>query len=718
MKAKIFKPIKTKILYLFFLFTFLYSSGQSTIYLENFDGQDGKGASGSSPTVDLSGVDWTIDFSDADLSNNYKFEVITVTGNAIFQARNVGTSIWLSPSIDISSFVNISLTLDASQAGNSLDATDSLITQYRIDGGTWTNAETNGLLTGNYEISVVSQLELEGSTLEIRVVATNNANPERQRFDNILVSGFNVVSYVYDDAWSPSDPNGVSTLLDDITVINGAANINTNTNCNTFMVNSTGSVTIDSGVTLTIDGEMTLESSSTRYASLISDGTITGDVVYKRHVNNAAGTGTTTTANDLVSAPLTGQTFSAFRAANSNILSGTIGGNLAFLFGPFNSATETYINYSDLDDTSTLDAGKGYRTGSTDGTTYTFTGTIETGTVITPIVSGGMSNWNLIGNPYPSYLNVQDFLNNVTNTGLMDEDAVGMYGYDGTATDDWVIYNLATTTASTLITPGQGFFIDAESSGNIQFTPNMRATGSSDDFIAGRNSNPLVFLKLNVSNSTKNYNTDFYFNDNASLSLDQGYDATIWNDTAPSFSLYSHLVENNSGKAMALQALHSNDLMNVTIPLGVNANNSSDIVFTISESTIPDTINVYLEDTVENTSTLLTSEDYVMTPNLALNGTGRFYLRFVANQLNVQDIELQTLNIFTNHSQKTIVIEGSLKQPTSFELFDIQGRMVTNSNLIQQSYRQTIDVSELSAGIYIVKLRNAVSTKTQKIILR
>ncbi len=67
----------------------------------------------------------------------------------------------------------------------------------------------------------------------------------------------------------------------------------------------------------------------------------------------------------------------------------------------------------------------------------------------------------------------------------------------------------------------------------------MRATGTDDDFIAGRNSNSLVFLKLNVSNATKNYNTDFYFNDNATLSLDQGYDAIIWNDIPPSFSVYS-----------------------------------------------------------------------------------------------------------------------------------------------------------------------------------
>ncbi|BAO77676.1 GEVED domain-containing protein [Winogradskyella sp. PG-2] len=967
----------------------LYSFGQTVIYSESFDGQTGQGATGSTPTIDLSAVDWDIDVSGASSNSNYRFHVRTVGGNPIFESRRVGTSIWLSPSIDISAHTDISFTIDATQGRNNLDDTDTLTTQYRIDSGSWTNASINGALSNDYGSVVISESALNGSTsLEIRIISVNNANNERHRIDNIEVTGtiecyipvnpitFNAtnssttsidldwdlndcndeyliiakeasavtalptgngglytadsnfgngteivtnefvvykgdltietisnlifgntyhftifsrkgttwssgtqinftisyctsvgtrtdydtnttlvsfgeinnntvgddgapyhdytafsnnielgatedltvnidtdgnfsvycyvwidwnrdgdfedageiydlgsaantengptsnsalsitaptdaelgdtrmrvvseyyyetiptngpcdgaadgevedytvtilpaIEYTYDNGWLPSDPNGVATFVNDITIMEGTANFNTTTNCHNITVNPEGSLMVASGVTLSIDGEMTLKSSSTRYSSLISDGTITGDVVYKRHVNNAAGNGTTTTANDLLSAPLTDQTFGAFRAANPNILSGTIGGgSTLFLFGPFNPATESYVNYSSSDDTSTLSPGSGYRTGSTDGATYTFTGTIETGNVDTPVVSGGSSNWNLIGNPYPSYLKVQDFLNNSSNAALLDENAVGMYGYDGTATDGWVVYNLATTTASTVITPGQGFFVDAESSGNIQFTPGMRSTGTDDDFIAGRNSNPLVFVKLNVSNATKNYNTDFYFNDNATLSLDVGYDAKIWNNTPPSFSVYSHLVENNTGDAMAIQALHSDDLLNVTIPLGVNANNDSDIVFTISESTLPESINVYIEDTVEDTLTLLTEEDYIMTPNASISGTGRFYLRLVANQLNVKEQELEMLNIFTDNNRKSVEIAGLIQEHTSFQLFDVQGREVVSKGLQLQTNRQSIGISHLASGIYVVKLHSEASTKTQKIILR
>ncbi len=159
-------------------------------------------------------------------------------------------------------------------------------------------------------------------------------------------------------------------------------------------------------------------------------------------------------------------------------------------------------------------------------------------------------------------------------------------------------------------------------------------------------------------------------------------------------------------------------MLNVTIPLGVNANNSSDIVFTISESTIPDTINVYLEDTVENTSTLLTDEDYVLTQNSAISGTGRFYLRFVSKQLNISEIELETLHVFADHNQKSIVIAGLVQEQTSFQLFDIQGRLVLNTTLQQETNKQNINVSHLTSGVYVVKLQSKASNKTLKVIFR
>ena len=524
------------------------------------------------------------------------------------------------------------------------------------------------------------------------------------------------VNYTFNNGWSPANPNGIATNVDDLTVVAGDAIISTNTNSNTITVNAGASLTVNAGVTLNASSGVLLESTSTSYSSLILDGSITGNITYERHVNSAAGSGTTTGNNDLISPPLSGQTFGAFRAANPNILSGTIGGNPAFLFGPFNNTTEVYENYAASEDATVLTSGLGYRTGSTDNGTYTFSGTPLNSTVSVPIDATSTNKWHLIGNPYPSYLNVQDFLNEAINSGLIDENAVGVYGYDGSATDGWVVYNLATTNSNTVITPGQGFFVLADATGNITFTPAMRTTGTDDDFIAGRNS-ALQYLKIGMASNSDNFTTDFYFNDNATRGLDQGYDASLWGSVAPSFSIYSNLVQNNTGVPLAIQSLNSQDFSNTTVPLGVNANANELLSFSIVESTLPSHIDVYLDNTINQTTTLLNSGSYQFTPNQNLNGTGNFYLRFVESALSITNSELDKLIIFTNKEEKQIGINGRLTQPTYFELYDLQGRLVRETALNSQLILNTVDVSTLAKGVYVVKLRSKNLVKTQKLIL-
>ena len=525
-------------------------------------------------------------------------------------------------------------------------------------------------------------------------------------------------TYTYNNGWSPADPNGIATIANPIIVEAGNTTFNTNTDCESLTIQPGAGVTINSGVNVNSANGFMLESSSTSYSSLLLDGTITGTITYKRHVNSAAATGTSTGGNDLISAPLTGQTFGNFRTANPNILSGTISGNLAFLFGPFNTVTGAYINYSPSNDSSILTAGIGYRSGSTNNSTYTFTGNVETSSVNVPVSSGGTSNWNLIGNPYPSYINAQAFITNPINASIFDANAVGIYGYDGAANDGWTILNLATTTPSTVVTPGQGFFINAAITGNIEFTTSMRTTGTEDDFILLRNSNPLVYLKLGLSANDNNYHTDIYFNDNASTNLDVGYDASVWSSVPSNFSIHSYLIENDNNLALALQALHSNDLSNITIPLGINVNANEPVVFSILESTLPNSINVYLEDNVLQTLTLLNNENYEVITDHSVIEKGRFYLRFVNQTLDLNDLTLDQLQILTNQEEKTLTIKGQLTTTAPLKLYDLQGRLIKDLSLKTNVNSQSIDISSLSSGVFIVEIRQKNASKTQKIILR
>ncbi|WP_458626825.1 T9SS type A sorting domain-containing protein [Winogradskyella sp. PC D3.3] len=498
------------------------------------------------------------------------------------------------------------------------------------------------------------------------------------------------------------------------------------------LVEAGASLTINSGVTLTVTDAMTLKSVSDSYSSLILNGTINGTINYDRHVN-IVGT-STGGGNDLIALPLTppgGLTFDAFINLGSPTNATKLATNgSVYAFGPYdNTANEpVYENFA-VNATTALETGKGYRAATTTSDqVLTFTGDVVTGNVSAPISnSDGGNQWNLVGNPYPSYLSASEFL--TANAAVLDEDAVAIYGYNSgvysgseATTGNFTIINAATTETLN-IAPGQGFIVAAKNAtGNVVFnngtsdTVDMRTLIGSDDYIEGRSSAISYNLKLDLVGS-KNYRTSFYFNDDSSLGLDPGYDAKVFG-TVPPFALYSHLVEANEDVNFALQSLNTSNLSNVTIPLGVNANQGQQIAFTISQSTLPNTVEVYLEDTVANVTTLLNSADYILTPNTDLSGTGRFYLRLSNSTLSTNVNTLDVLTIYTNKADKTIVVAGQLVGATKATIYDLQGRVIISKNLNTSSTSQAIDVSGLSLGAYIVELNNRTQYKTQKVILK
>ncbi len=547
--------------------------------------------------------------------------------------------------------------------------------------------------------------------------------PEVGGVDQPKVSAISIgvpITYTYDGIWTPGEPSGVATSIDNIVIISGNAIISSNTFSNSVIVNPGAGLTIDPAITLTTVNGMTLESFSDSYSSLILNGSIAGTINYERYVN-MIGSGSTG-GDDLVSPPLSGQRFDDFAEANSPLLaaSGTVRA-----FAPFNNAANpgVYENYDIVTDAAEiLQSGSGFRAATVGGASLTFSGTANTGIVNINITSeiGNFGKWNLIGNPYPSYVSIMDFLNHeeIPNIKNIDLLAIvsGIYGYDGAASDGWDVITLANA-GNRLMAPGQGFFVAADNPASLQFTGTMRNTSTSDDFIPGRNAAP-IYLKLKAATDTKSYTTDIYFNENASLGLDLGYDAQVWGGDTSNFILYSQLVEDNTGLAIALQALGSNDFSELSIPLGVNSNAGHQLRFSIEEFGLPAAVEVYLEDTMANVVTLLNTTDYVVTPNSNLNGTGRFYLRFTDNTLALNTNDLNNIHIYTNYSEKSIVVNGRLEALTNFELYDIQGRLVRKTDLNASSISHTIDVSSIASGVYVVKLKNNSQFKTQKVILK
>ena len=160
------------------------SNSTSTLYEERFTGLNGKGATSSGTNV--TGCNWSVDVSGASLTNGFKY--LKVVSERL-EARDLdGPAYWLSPSIPITNYVNVSISVAATELG-SMEVDDVIETEYRIDGGAWTTFASNGSLGGNFTSAAVYQDGLSGNTLEIRVKMENNSSAEYLRIDDIIVTG-------------------------------------------------------------------------------------------------------------------------------------------------------------------------------------------------------------------------------------------------------------------------------------------------------------------------------------------------------------------------------------------------------------------------------------------------------------------------------------------------------------------------------------------------
>tara|TARA_B110000046_G_C13002156_1_gene402683 strand:+ start:168 stop:914 length:747 start_codon:yes stop_codon:yes gene_type:complete len=248
----------------------------------------------------------------------------------------------------------------------------------------------------------------------------------------------------------------------------------------------------------------------------------------------------------------------------------------------------------------------------------------------------------------------------------------------------------------------------------------MQTTGNADDFILGKQKSKNIALsKLRLSSATKLASTDIYFIEGTTRGLDLGYDAATYADSSTDFSIFSNLVADNSASAMAIQSLDYKDFNDVVVPLGINAK-SAEITISIDNlaTTLPADINVYLEDRVTDTFTLLTSTDYTFTPSADLEGVGRFYLHYTAKALAIENNNFNYIQIYNTISPREITVKGILKSDATAVLYDVNGRLVLRQKLKQTSTTHRIDASILSVGLYLIKVFNDHEVKTQKLFIQ
>ncbi len=609
----------------------------------------------------------------------------------------------------------------------------------------WTTSEVSEVLFNDDNTTGYGKIPADfnqnnGTYVQYYVYTTTVSAINTSNHDLITLNLFTGSDYTIQSAWASTESGNWTTTNNIIwggsavpassetqpLILNHDITIDDAIENQTVIINPGKTLTINAGkslkvtTNLIVDGSLILNSSSDSYSSILPVSISvsgTGSVAYNRYTNvvgTLAGGG-----NDLVSPPVSGQNWSAFLTANGTVLANN--GSGTYAFAPFDKTTGTFDNYTATESPDpVLTSSVGYRAGTTSGGTLTFKGSVLTTDYsgVTISESGPeYAKWNLIGNPYPSYLKADDFLSAVNNVAILDPLATFIYGYNGSPTGSQ--YDMIGSADGHLVAPGQGFFVASNATGGaVQFNASMRSTTGGNDFIANRISATENEILLEVSKSDNAFTTTINFNSNSSQGINPGYDGAIFGDNAPEFAIYSQLVQDNTGRDLAIQSLGITDMDDVAVPLGINANQGEQLAISIANSNLPANINVYLEDNATNTWTLLNDGDYVFTPTDALSGTGRFFLRFSSTTLSVDDNSLNGLQIFAPQLSNTIIIKGALQDNSIATLYDMHGRAVMQQLLDSSSTTNSMDISSYSTGVYIVQLNNRSQQKTQKVIVK
>lgn len=476
----------------------------------------------------------------------------------------------------------------------------------------------------------------------------------------------------------------------------------------TEFVHASSDVNIDS------NGNLIMDSTSNDFSDFYVAGSSTGNAEYRRFTASS-------TTRDLVSPPVSGQTFESFASDNNTkIANGTItSGNL--MYGPLDNTTGTYVEYASSDATP-LAAGTGYRAGSVGGQTLAYSGAVTTEDASLSITYGpaAYKESNLVGNPYTTHLIAGPIVTALGASSAIDASYAAIYGWNGTATTDpdtWKVINSLTSTE--LITPGQGFILIASAAGGTFTLPKSArrvSTSAVDDFISGRQSNPHSNFKLKLTKGSNIDESSIYFIDeNGSRGLDVTYDAgSLGSDIG------THLVENSQGINMAIQVLPKEDLTasDYVIPVEVSVSAGQEATISVSDLNLPNGTKFYLDDTELNVQTLITSNDYTFTPSSALSGIGRFYLRTTSNTFSSPHTALNSIEIFSLRSVKKLVVQGQLRNNSILKIYDVRGRLIETHQLDASQTKHEIDVSTISSGVYVVNLNNKYQSKTTKLVIK
>jgi hypothetical protein len=535
---------------------------------------------------------------------------------------------------------------------------------------------------------------------------------------------------------------GTTTNSGEILVTGGSAanpaTLTLNGNLSNFgpiQINSGQRLVMASGIDVTATNPITIKSNSNSHGSFYFTGTWTkagasGVINYNRHISNLS-------TWDLISVPVSDLSISSFAQGETDLATN----GAQYAIGTYTNTTaaasagNTWQNYTTGTAPSAGNftpakgyqmAAKGTNSGSGVGAEMTFSGKPNTGTKSISITNAETGNgsdndpadgsrFNLVGNPYPSFISVSAFL--TANSSILGNGHEAVYGWNGSS---YTTYNSA---SGAYIAPGQGFMVGADSgSATLSFTTGMQSTGntSMDDFISGDQLEDRAELFLGYLSSEYSNKTEIYFLENTTDLLDIAYDA-VTIDFDHNNGIHTRLLDGSSdNRNFVIQSLSYSEMNDKVIPLVINGFANEEFSVSILHRTTPADINIYLEDTFLNTITNLKDEDFVLNPISDLSGAGRFYIHLTEDTMSTIDVSSNLLNAYKDANSDFITVEGLSSQEgiVNISLFNILGSKVLKTSFDNSLNQRVISTQAISQGIYVIELESSGRRVTKKILIK
>lgn len=500
------------------------------------------------------------------------------------------------------------------------------------------------------------------------------------------------------DSWAEPQnatqlPSSNPKMIDDIIV---AANLDATSDyiVKDLEIISEKILTIAPSASLEIIGDITnddvnalvVDSDINRTGSLIhNDDNVVAKV--NCHIDNSSVTRNWSADWHFISSPVANQTIESFIPTEENYD--------FYSWSEFNSTwnnqkkDNSTTNNFYVDNGLNFNIGRGYLVAYENEGYKKFSGTLNNGDVTFPLscstdgeyVVERFTGFNLVGNPYPSYIDWE--AEGWTRDNLQLQ-TIWIYDDDVNNYITYTLGGVATNGGSQYIAPCQGFFVKAASAGNFIMTNDIR-TKSKSSFRKDDNEN---IFKVRVNGASGQDEIAVVKGDN-----DDVIKMFSMNDDAP--SLY---INKGVGDYSVVYIDEEN-----TLSLNFEGGFAK---YTISLSECGNAFDeIILEDRLTGEKVNLMTESYSFIYN-DNDRKDRFVLTFANSQQ-------PTDNDYFAYINNGDIIINDINGNAQIEIYDLMGRRVyENADAVSN-----VSTYGYSSGVYIIRKIDDKGIKTQKILL-